>query len=260
MIQSCAMAGLKISSGVLQWSFPKPYVFANNCNRSDRKRLFCIDPKRNDLVVASTQRWIERVVIGEKLCPFASPLVASNTLRVVASSAILSNEAVSDVRAEVNLLLSEKDERHSKNTILPHPESTLVVFDSSFVQNFRDFVHLSWTLQEEVVVRGGFQDEIQLVLFHPKATHQTYSDHSCETNDDNSLTTATGDFTIRSPFPTVHLLREKDVMQAVQKSNYQNLTDLSTRNKQKLFAQGIAVCRARLDACYVTHLTPGHTI
>jgi hypothetical protein len=62
------------------------------------------------------------------------------------------------------------------------------------------------------------------------------------------------DYTIRSPYPTIHLLREVDVMKAVQGA-YPNLESLPARNKAKLTEQGIEACQARLVACYDVGVT-----
>jgi uncharacterized protein len=218
------------------------------------------------LLVAATQKWIERVVVGEKLCPFAPALLAADTLRVVVSPATSETQAVAAIRSEARLLFgadekTQLDENYDVNAsdiaaispplsqqqrhLQPRHETTLVVFDAPFVQDFRDFVRLSWVLQEEAIVHGGFQNDLQLVLFHPNATHQTYRDSASLDEGDE----AAGDFTIRSPYPTVHLLREIDVMQAAS-GGYPNLSELPTRNKLRLVAQGYAHCKGRLDECY----------
>lgn len=220
-------------------------------------------PMRDNHLMQSTKKWIDLVVIGEKLCPFAPPLISSNTIRIVASTAQCATAATNDVRVELDLLLrptihlSEKrihiDNKintsacdqtlkcEEKDAIAPLHETTLIVFDGKFVQDFHEFVRLSWILQSDAVVAGGFVDDVQLVLFHPTAKHQTYA------TDDQDGNAA--DFTIRSPYPLVHLLREVDVMQAVSGS-YPNLEDLPSRNKQKMLAQGFHVCKSRLLGCY----------
>jgi hypothetical protein len=186
--------------------------------------------------VAATKQWVETVVIGEKLCPFAPPLLQHETLRIVASNAENAEEAVSQVASEAHLLVGDGWDL-SKGI---KPETTLVVFDAPFVKDFRDFVHLSWTLQTNAVLANGHAEKLQLVLFHPNATHETYS--SQENNNP-------GDYTIRSPFPTVHLLREEDVMRAVS-GGYPDLESLPARNKSRLVSQGLQVCKSRLERCY----------
>ena len=181
-----------------------------------RKQISHFSSNSNPCAAASkkieaTQKWFERVVIGEKLCPFASPLLKQEgLLRIVSSSASNIQEAIYDVQKEVYELVGDTDARH---------ETTLVVLDgydhqaekkSTFVDDYREFVRLSWELQAEAV-GDVYQEKVQLVLFHPRATHQTYAS-SVEDDDDDG---AAADYTIRSPYPTIHLLREEDVLKAV---------------------------------------------
>lgn len=193
-------------------------------------------------------------MIGEQLCPFAPPLNVANTIRIVASEAVNEKQAVTDIKSEVYRLLSmpaHRDGDATKTRVdtndkkdafpMPHHETTLLIFDAPFVKDFRDFVRLSWTLQEEVLVQECLHEDLQFVLFHPEATHQTYKIDGDET---------AADYTIRSPYPVVHLLREVDVMRAVQ-GGYPNLEDLPARNKRKFSAQGIAVCHLRLEELYL---------
>ena len=164
-------------------------------------------------------------------------------MRIVASSAGNPRQAAADVTAEATFLM-----RTTSDTDEHHPETTLVVFDheqqATFLRDFREFVRLSWTLQEESVLAQGLENQLQLVLFHPYATHNTYGEESEE---------SAADYTIRAPYPTVHLLREIDVARAVQ-SGYPHLEDLPNRNKAKLIAEGLEACQKRLKHCY-THST-----
>jgi hypothetical protein len=128
-------------------------------------------------IEASTQKWFETIVVGQKLCPFASS-VKLRTVVVVATDkndndicgldgsrqqqqqqqqAVL-DDTIRLVAREAKLLLSGHE---------PH-ETTLIVFDNDarFVNEFRDLVRLSWTLQQEVVVKQGYLKSLQLVLFH----------------------------------------------------------------------------------------------
>ncbi|KAI2510266.1 Protein of unknown function (DUF1415) [Fragilaria crotonensis] len=204
------------------------------------KRQFCSSA---DSRIAATQRWFETVVIGEKLCPFAPPFLQNPSLmRIISSHATNSKEAVEVVSTEVQQLVGPESS--------PSHETTLIVFEyAPWSADFRDFIRLSWQLQEEAVGQE-FVDEVQLVLFHPEASHQTYGYHGDDPNP--------ADFTIRSPFPTVHLLRQVDVLHAV-KSGYPNLETLPSRNQQKMLQQGLEVCTRRLQACHyadASHVAP----
>lgn len=188
--------------------------------------------------LSATKEWFQRVVIGEKLCPFAAPLLKEEgLLRIVSSSADTIQAAVEDVQREVQELVGTPNNDAVQ-------ETTLVVMDNnSFARDYLEFVRLSWTLQEKAVGEE-YQDKLQLVLFHPLASH--HGGYASGPQEDNPA-----DYTIRSPYPTIHLLREEDVLKAVQ-SGYPDLEYLPTRNKTKLMDQGIDVCKQRLQACYVS--------
>lgn len=148
--------------------------------------------------VQATRKWFESIVVEQKLCPFAAPLLDSSKLRIVSTASSTRKESIDTVRKEVSFLMSPPPDPTS------HPETTLIVWEEQLWPDFREFVRLSWDLQEECIGEK-YQSTLQLVLFHPMATHQTYG----ESLDEEERA---GDFTIRSPCPTVHLLREQDVL------------------------------------------------
>jgi len=258
---------------------------------------------KNDTIatqkVEATKKWLERIVIGEKLCPFAAPLLkhnncssssnnnnqgllssssSSSLLRIVSSSATTVEQVVEDVRSEVfDLMMDNNPVDAATTTAIARHETTLIVLGTatttgesqqqqqqqqgggeqpSFLNDYREFVRLSWELQTEAVGEA-FRDSLQLVLFHPRATHQTYATTMTsdeEEEDDGggggaAAAAAAADYTIRSPYPTIHLLREQDVMKAVL-SGYPDLEYLPSRNKAKFVKQGITKCRERLEECY----------
>ena len=172
-----------------------------------------------------TERWLERVVIGKKLCPFAPPVKAK--LRLLASVAADEEEIVAEVATEARLLhqgiLTPSDK---------FPETTLLVLPTlDCTATWQAFVHLSWRLQSDAIVATGLAEHLQLVLFHPAAVHSIYADMGTED---------AADFSIRSPFPTVHLLREVDMLAAVQR--YPDAAGIPARNKARLRALGVQAC------------------
>jgi hypothetical protein len=193
--------------------------------------------------IAATYQWFQTVVIGQKLCPFAPPLQKSPHLMRIVCCDIDTNrtKAIELVQQEALALVGETGSPTNKTH-----ETTLVILDfettgSNTTTDFRDFVRFSWDLQEQAVEQAGLLGKLQLVLFHPRATHQTYG----TMEEDNP-----GDYTIRSPYPTVHLLREDDVLRAVE-GGYPKLETLPARNQAKMKEQGLEVCRRRLAECYV---------
>ncbi|CAE7859434.1 unnamed protein product [Symbiodinium necroappetens] len=145
------------------------------------------------LRLEATRCWLDKIVIGEKLCPFASSVQGSK-LRLVASRAQDAEAVIEEVSSEAALLVG-----HAAKIAGPRPETTLLVLDASLscAAQWQDLVRLSWRLQAEAVCQQGFQDLLQIVLFHPSAMHSIYSEGFPDA----------ADFTIRAPFPTVHLLR-----------------------------------------------------
>ncbi|GAA6139822.1 DUF1415 domain-containing protein [Arenicella sp. 4NH20-0111] len=137
---------------------------------------------RND-VVSTTRNWVERVVIGLNLCPFAKREWVKGSIRIIESDA-LDNEALLQNLVVELALLARKPE--IETTIIVHPQ-VLVDFD-----DYNQFLSFTDVLLEEMQLDGVYQ----IASFHP---------------DYQFAGTAHGDaenFTNRSPFPMLHVLRE----------------------------------------------------
>jgi hypothetical protein len=201
----------------------------------------------NDYRKQATIKWLESIVIGQKLCPFAPPVRKAPQLRIHVSDAKDHDSIIREIEAEAHLLVGTMTPCQQESEITStcsdqgtRPETTLVVLNEEqcpSLSTFRNLVHLSWRVQSEAIVENGYGEDLQLVLFHPQAKHDTYS----EVED-------AADYSIRSPFPIIHLLREVDVMKAV-KSGYHDLEGLPVRNKARLRLDSLEVCAARLEAC-----------
>ena len=164
--------------------------------------------------VAATGAWLDAMVIGLRLCPYAAAVQAPPRLRITACEAEAADDAVAAVAAEAAAVLHGEAQHHT----------TLLVFDgdsSLDLHSWQQFVRLSWRLQSEGLVANGFEKELQLVLFHPAAVHSQYA--SAGGGGDP------GDFSTRAPHPTVHLLREADVLEAVRADHSGKLETLPAR-------------------------------
>lgn len=202
----------------------------------------------NELRRSATMKWLDSIVIEQKLCPFAPPVRKAPKLRIAISQAVNHDEVVREVEKEAHFLIGTgvlpgtSSDVECLDENYPRPETTLIVLDETkcpSLTDFRDLVRLSWQVQEEAINENGYGKLLQQVLFHPLATHDTYA--SVEEVD-------AADYTIRSPYPVIHLLREEDVMKAVT-SGYKDLEGLPSRNKKKLRADGFALCSNRLEMC-----------
>lgn len=198
----------------------------------------------NDTRILATQKWLDNIVIGQKLCPFAPSVRSAPQLRLRVSSSVNEDSLVKEVAVEARILVG-KDNRSEKYH--PRPETTLLVLNEDIypeMSDFRNLVKASWRLQAESLVDNGFASDLQIVLFHPLAKHDTYADP-----DDCA------DFTIRSPHAMVHLLREADVLRGVQ-GGYKDLEGLPSRNKAKMRKEGFDTCLRRLELCRTNLGTP----
>lgn len=142
--------------------------------------------------VAQTRRWLERAVIGLNLCPFAKAVLAKGQVRFVLSRARTPEELLEELSSEL-VLLEQADPAEIDTTVLIHPQ---VLTD--FLE-FNDFLDLA----DEAVALLDLEGEIQVASFHPD-----YQFAGTAFDD-------VGNCTNRSPYPTLHLLRESSVERAV---------------------------------------------
>ncbi len=143
-------------------------------------------------VIAATRHWIEKAVIGLNLCPFARAVWVKNQVRIVVSTARHIDGLLDDLDRELDLL---------KDTPAEQIDTTLIVHPTLFpdFEVFNDFLGIA----DEVVAEHDLEGVIQVASFHP--------DYQFEGTEPDDITNATN----RSPFPTLHLLREDSVARAV---------------------------------------------
>jgi uncharacterized protein len=147
----------------------------------------------NDPIIAATCAWLEKIVIGLNLCPFAKAVHVKNQVRFVVSRARNSDALLEDLERELKLLV-ETDPEKIDTTLLIHPEVLTDFLD------YNDFLDICDSVIEELELDGI----LQVASFHPQ-----YQFADTEVDD-------VANFTNRSPYPTLHLLREDSVTRAVE--------------------------------------------
>ena len=143
-------------------------------------------------VIAETRAWVDRVVIGLNLCPFAKAPQVKGQIRYALSLACDPAALLADLIAELERLAEASAER-LETTLLIHPQ---VLEDFA---DYNDFLELVDATVEELDLDGV----IQVASFHPQ-----YQFEGTEPND-------LGNATNRSPYPTLHLIREDSIDRAV---------------------------------------------
>jgi hypothetical protein len=155
-------------------------------------RIAEAEQPRNDEAIAATRRWIERAVIGLNLCPFARAPYVKDRVRIEVSRASDAETLVDDLRAELEWL-RDADADEYETSLLVHP---FVLVDFA---DYNDFLDVADALLVELELDG----EIQIASFHP--------DYQFAETEPEAIENATN----RSPFPTLHLLRESSIDRAV---------------------------------------------
>ena len=153
-------------------------------------------PVNDQVVVEHTRRWISSFVIGLGLCPFARRVFDAGRIRYAVSQSRDKNTLSDDLASELHLLLALPS-THIETTLLIHP---LVL--GNFL-DYNDFLGVVDQLLEELRLCGT----IQVASFHPQ-----YRFAGTEPN-------AVENYTNRSPYPMLHLLRETSVSQAADASD-----------------------------------------
>ncbi len=143
-------------------------------------------------VIASTQRWLERAVIGLNLCPFAKAVYVKRQIRYAVTAAATAEALLAELRHELELL-GQANPEEVETTLLIHP------------QVMTDFIEFNFFLQEaDAAIRKlGQEGSLQIASFHP-----AYEFAGSARDDIANCTN-------RSPQPTLHLLREASIDRAV---------------------------------------------
>jgi len=145
-----------------------------------------------ELAIAETRAWVRRAVIGLNLCPFARAVDAKDQIRYVFSDATDPETLLATLVVELQRL-ADTDPDVVDTTMVIHPR----VFAD--FEDFNDFLELADAAVEDLDLDGV----LQVASFHP---HFQFAD-----TEPDDITNATN----RSPYPTLHLLREESVDRAV---------------------------------------------
>ena len=162
-----------------------------------------------DQVIAATRKWLERAVIGLQLCPFAAVPHLHDRVRYSVSAQRSGVGLLEDLSHELSAL-QDADPLKCETTLLIHPH---VLTD--FLE-YNDFLDAC----DAAVAELGFEGELQVASFHPQYQFAGTDAHDIE------------NYSNRSPYPMLHLLREESVARAV--ANFPHIDRIGTMNKETL--------------------------
>jgi hypothetical protein len=144
-----------------------------------------------DAVVCATRNWLERAVIGLNLCPFAKAVHVKDQVHYAVSAASDPQQALEDLAAELDALLG----------LEPAVRETTLLLMPGCLGDFLDFNDFLAQAQR-LIRKQRLEGVIQLASFHPE-----YQFAGTEAADITNCTN-------RSPYPTLHLLREASIDRA----------------------------------------------
>lgn len=167
------------------------------------------DGSTRDEVIAATEHWLTRAVIGLNLCPFAKSVHVKKQIRYVVSEARGVDDLVVELADELRLL-KETDPEAVDTTLLITPQA------------FADFADYNDALffAERLLRDMGLAGELQIASFHP----QYRFEGTAPDDIDN--------YTNRAPYPIFHLLREASIDRAV--DAFPDASDIYERNIETL--------------------------
>ena len=176
--------------------------------------------------IITTQRWIQSFVIELNLCPFAHGVSARDGICYTACASESLQDILHALHEEMEWLDSD-----------PETETSFLILTSG-MEDFSDF-NDCLAMAQELLVMMNWVGRYQLVGFHPY--HQF---DGTEPDDPEN-------YTNRSPYPMVHILREASVTQAVDAT--EDVALIPKRNTDTLNQLGVEALINRWRDCYLDH-------
>ena len=170
-------------------------------------------------IVKNTRRWLEQMVVGLNLCPFAHSVIAQGQVYYAICDATTDAQLKQFYANELQRLLGAPE----------NDVSTSLLMFSQGLEVFDDYLNLlDWF--QKLLEQAELTEHVQLASFHPQ-----YQFEGVAAND-------LSHFTNRSPYPTIHLLRQDQMTQALahvldpEKIYLENIKTLNKLGRQQVEA------------------------
>jgi len=172
--------------------------------------------------VRSVRHWVETLVVGLNLCPFAKAELIKDRVRFATTAAATEAQLLAALETELALLDADPA---IETTLLIHPE---------VLQDFHDYNQFLDDA-DALLVALGLEGVYQIASFHPH-----YQFGGTEPEDAENHTN-------RSPYPLLHLLREASLEQAIER--FPGVERIPERNIALMNDLGRERLQALLNAC-----------
>ncbi|MCP3849443.1 MAG: DUF1415 domain-containing protein [Gammaproteobacteria bacterium] len=172
--------------------------------------------------IKQTQCWLDHVIIEHNICPFAKRERDKGSINFCVNDA-------SDWETVLEGLLLEFERLEAHSEL----ETTLFIVTKA-VQNFNDYLNFL-DIANQLLIDRGYEGVYQLASFHPDYCF-------ADTHEGDPA-----NYTNRSPYPTLHLIREKSLEQALK--NYPEPELIPVRNIEYCQKLGEEEMKRMLNQC-----------
>ena len=179
-------------------------------------------PEESHTIVRQTQCWLDSVIIRHNICPFAKKERDKGSIYFSVDNSHELSDALENLIIECERLDSQ-----------PEIETTLFML-SCLGQDFNDYLDFL-DLANQLLIDQGYEGVYQLASFHPE-----YCFADSEADDP-------ANYTNRSPYPMLHIIREQSLEKALQ--SYPNPELIPERNIEYCHSLGLKKMQEMLQHC-----------
>jgi uncharacterized protein len=176
-------------------------------------------------ITDQTKKWINDVVVGCNFCPFAANAIKQQRVHYQVETSASSNVCMDSLLREMKRLDDDIN-----------IETSFLIFPGSF-KKFDDYLDMV-SLAEKLLKQHGYEGIYQLASFHPLYVFA------------NSSPNDAANYTNRSVYPMLHLLREESIDKAL--AHYQDPENIPGRNINFAREKGLTYMKMLQDACLTT--------
>jgi len=174
-------------------------------------------------IIEQTQKWIKDIVIDLNFCPFAAKALLKKSIHY----SVLQN---ADIDQSLETLIKEMQYLDANESI----ETTFIIFSNDF-SDFEDYLDLVDAAQQ-LLEDKGYEGVYQLASFHPE-----YCFEGADKDD-------AANYTNRSVYPMLHLLREDSITKAL--SLYKHPELIPENNIKLAREKGLHYMQMLRAACF----------
>ncbi|NQZ81904.1 MAG: DUF1415 domain-containing protein [Colwellia sp.] len=176
--------------------------------------------------VLQTQQWLEEIIVGLNFCPFAKKELVNDSIYYHLSK-------LNKIKTALVELIDQCKYLHEN----PELETSLVIYPTGF-RHFERYLELV-EHANELLISSGYEGIFQLASFHPEYVF------AGDDFDDAA------NFTNRSPYPTIHIIREDSLAKVL--SVYKNPEQIPVNNIELAREKGVQFFEQVLNRIHEQH-------